>query len=203
MKAIFAIALIALSVLCTYAFAEEESAEGWLKEGFNLSANGSYEEALQAYDKSIQIDPNNELAWINKANILLGLNRTDEATNAYQKALDITNKTLEADPKNATMWSAKGLLLHNIGNSEEAVKAFDSATTVDPNYEMAWKMKGVILASELHRYDDAVAAFEGALQANPVDAQVWSLKGDALKASGQMAKADEAYAKAKELGYED
>lgn len=200
MKAIFAITLIAVSVLCTSAYAREKSAESWLKEGYSLAGNGSYEQALQAYDKSTQIDPNNELAWINKANVLLELNRTDEAKNAYQKALDITNQTLEADPKNATMWSAKGLLLHNIGNSEEAVKAFDSANTVDPKYEMAWKMKGVILASELHRYDEAAQAFDGALQANPEDAQVWSLKGDALKASGQQAKADEAYAKAKELG---
>ncbi len=128
------------------------------------------------------------------------LNRTDEATDAYQKALDITNKTLEAQPQNATLWSAKGLLLHNVGNYEEAVRAFDNATSVDPKFEMAWKMKGVILASELHRYDEAVQAFDGALQVNPNDAQVWSLKGDALKASGLQAEADEAYAKAKELG---
>lgn len=65
---------------------------------------------------------------------------------------------------------------------------------------MAWKMKGVILASELHRYDEAAQAFDGALKVNPEDAQVWSLKGDALKASGRQAEADEAYAKAKELG---
>jgi tetratricopeptide (TPR) repeat protein len=200
MKTIFAIALIAVSVLCTSAFAQEKSAESWLKEGYNLSANGSYEQALQAYDKSIQIDPNNELAWINKANVLLRLNRTDEATDAYKKALDITNKTLEAQPQNATLWSAKGLLLHNVGNYEEAVRAFDNATNIDPNYEIAWKMKGAILASELHRYDEAVVAFDGALQVNPNDAQVWSLKGDALKAAGRQAEADEAYAKAKELG---
>lgn len=195
-----ALALVSLTALCVCAVAQEETAESWLKKGYDLSVNGSHEQALQAYDRAIQIDPNNELAWIDKANVLLRLNRTDEATDAYHRALDITNKTLEADPKNATMWSAKGLLLHNIGNSEEAVKAFDSATTVDPKYEMAWKMKGVILASELHRYDEAIAAFDGALKVNPNDAQVWSLKGDALKAAGRQAEADEAYAKAKELG---
>jgi tetratricopeptide (TPR) repeat protein len=195
------VSLLSLAVLCACATAQEETAESWLKEGYSLSANGSYEQALQAYDKSIQIDPNNELAWINKANVLLRLNRTNEATDAYHKALDITNQTLEADPNNSTLWSAKGLLLHNIGNYEEAVRAFDNATNVDPNYEMAWKMKGVILASELHRYDEAVQAFDGALQVNPNDAQVWSLKGDALKASGRQAEADEAYAKARELGF--
>ena len=49
-------------------------------------------------------------------------------------------------------------------------------------------MMGVILASELQRYDEAATAFDGALQVNPDDAQVWSLKGDALKASGRQAR---------------
>lgn len=96
------VSLVSLIALCAYAAAQEGTAESYLKEGYSLSANGSYELALQAYDKSIQIDPNNEIAWINKANVLLRLNRTDEATDAYLKALDITNKTLEADLKNST-----------------------------------------------------------------------------------------------------
>lgn len=203
MKTKFAIAMFAISMLCACATAQEETAESWLKEGYSLSANGSYEQALQAYDKSIQIDPNNELVWINKANVLLRLNRTDEATDAYQKALDITNRTLVADPSNSTLWSAKGLLLHNIGNYEESVRAFDNATSVDPNYEMAWKMKGVILASELGRNEEAVEAFDRALAINPEDPLTWMALGDALKAMGRQVNADEAYAKAKELGMGD
>jgi len=62
-------------------------------------------------------------------------------------------------------------------------------------------MMGVLLASELHRYDEAAQAFDGALQANPEDGQVWSLKADALKALGKSADAEAAYARAKELGY--
>lgn len=130
-------------------------------------------------------------------------NRTNEATGAYQRALDITNKTLEADhPENSKLWAEKGLLLHNVGNSEEAVKAFANATRIDPRDEISWKMMGVLLASELHRYDEAAQAFDGALQANPEDGQVWSLKADALKALGRQAEAEAAYARAKEQGYE-
>lgn len=149
------------------------------------------------------MDPGNGLAWINKANVLWNLNRTDEATAAYQKALDITNQTLEANPENSTVWAAKGLLLHNVGNYEGAVQAFGNATRIDPRDEISWMMMGVILSRELHRYDEAATAFDGALQANPEDAQAWSLKGDALKALGRQAEADEAYAKVKELGYQE
>jgi Flp pilus assembly protein TadD len=64
-------------------------------------------------------------------------------------------------------------------------------------------MMGVLLASELHRYDEAAQAFDGALQANPEDGQVWSLKADALKALGKSVEAEAAYARAKVLGYQE
>jgi superkiller protein 3 len=171
--------------------------------GILLSAVlGRNDDALKYYERAIRIDPDNKLAWINKANALVRLNRTGEATGAYQEALKITNKSLMADPEDSDLWAEKGLLLHNVGNSDEAVKAFANATRIDPGDETSWKMMGVLLASELHRYDEAAQAFDGALQIEPNDAQVWSLKGDALKASGRQADADAAYAKAKELGHQ-
>jgi len=67
---------------------------------------------------------------------------------------------------------------------------------------MAWKVKGVLLWRELKKYDEAVDAFDKALQINPKDPLTWMNKGDALKALGRKAEADEAYAKARELGYQ-
>jgi tetratricopeptide (TPR) repeat protein len=174
----------------------------WINGGILLSAVlGRNDDALKYYESAIKIDPENKLALINKANALVKLNRTDEATGAYQEALNITNKNLEDDPENSNLWAEKGLLLHNVGNSEEAVKAFANATRIDPMDETSWKMMGVLLASELHRYDEAALAFDGALQANPEDGQVWTLKADALKALGKSAEAKAAYARAREQGY--
>ncbi len=174
----------------------------WINGGILLSAVlGRNDDALKYYESAIQIDPENKLAWINKASALTRLNRTGEATRAYQEALNITNKTLAGDPENSNLWAEKGLLLHNVGNSEEAVKAFANVTRIDPMDETSWKMMGVLLASELHRYDEAALAFDKALQANREDGQVWTLKADALKALGKSAEAKAAYARAKELGY--
>ena len=197
-----ALILLSLVMLFACSAAQEETSDAWVKKGYELSANGSDEQALQAYDRAIQIDPGNGLAWINKANSLIRLNRTDEATAAYQKALAITNQILQTDPENSTVWAAKGLLLHNVGDYEAAVQAFGNATRIDPRDEISWMMMGVILSRELHRYDEAALAFDKALQANPEDGQVWTLKADALKALGKSAEAKAAYARAKELGYQ-
>ena len=200
-KARFAIVLIALAALCTIALAQENTTEYWMKKSTELFNNGSLDDSLNATNKVLQIDPENPIAWIDKAYTLYMLNRTYESNQAYYKALEITNKTLEADPRNATLWLGKGVLLNNVGNVQETVKAFDNASRIDPKDEMAWMMKGVLLGRDLQRYDDAVKAYDSALQINPNDAQVWSLKGDALKALGRQAEADAAFAKAKELGY--
>jgi tetratricopeptide (TPR) repeat protein len=202
MKTRFLIALLGIAMLTSCTLAQENTTGYWLKKGYELSLNGSDEEALQAYEKALQIDPENSLAWINKANVLYRLNRTSESSQAYRKALEIADNMIEADPRNATLWLEKGILLNNVGDIEEAVAALDNASKIDPKDDMAWKMKGVLLARDLQRYDDAVEAYDAALQINPEDGEVWNLKGDALKSLGRQAEAEAAYSKARERGYE-
>jgi tetratricopeptide (TPR) repeat protein len=202
MKTRFLIALLGIAMLTSCTLAQENTTGYWLKKGYELSLNGSDEEALQAYEKALQIDPENSLAWINKANVLYRLNRTSESSQAYRKALEITDNMIEADPRNATLWLGKGILHNNVGDIEEAVAALDNASKIDPKDDMAWKMKGVLLARDLQRYDDAVEAYDAALQINPEDGEVWNLKGDALKSLGRQAEAEATYSKARELGYE-
>ena len=39
---------------------------GFVEEGDALFNLGSYEEAIEAYDKALELDPTNEEAWNNK-----------------------------------------------------------------------------------------------------------------------------------------
>jgi len=205
-----AVFIISLAAPCACAAAQGENtsanitaAEGLLNEGYRLAAVGLYDEALQAYKNVTLIDPDNEMAWINMGNTLSMLNRTDEAVQAYRSALNIIDEMIKADPQNATLWTSRGLLLHNVGDYEQSVLAFDNATAIDPTYEMAWKMKGVILSSELSRHEEANAAFDRALEINPSDPLTWLARGNALAALNRQDEAEAAYAKARELGYEE
>lgn len=51
------------------------------------------------------------------------------------------------------------------------------------------------------RYDEAIQAFDEAIKLDPQNGGLWNNKGLALNALGQTYEADEAFAKAKELGY--
>lgn len=52
-----------LAMLCICAAAREKTADDWYKEGRDLDRNGSYEEAVLAYNKAIELEPNNAMFY--------------------------------------------------------------------------------------------------------------------------------------------
>jgi|SRR5450759_220570 len=57
-----------------------------------LYALGRKDEALDACEKALEIDPKYINAWYNKSIVLSDLGRKDEALEAYEKALEINPK---------------------------------------------------------------------------------------------------------------
>ena len=52
MKAGVAVALMAIALLCVADAEQESSADYWYRTGQNLSANGSYNESIQAVERA-------------------------------------------------------------------------------------------------------------------------------------------------------
>jgi tetratricopeptide (TPR) repeat protein len=67
----------------------QTTAQDWTNKGVDLYNQGKYDEAIQAYNKAIEIDPLDEVAWSNKGNALDDLGKHDEAIEAYDKAIEI------------------------------------------------------------------------------------------------------------------
>jgi tetratricopeptide (TPR) repeat protein len=98
--------------------------------GFNAYINGKYETALDFYNKSIAVDPKYTRAWIDKGNVLIKLNRTEEAISAYDSAL-----ALEEDL--ALVWNSRGEALMTLGRYAEARDSFDKALQIAPEFAKA------------------------------------------------------------------
>jgi len=60
---------------------------------------GKYGEAIECYDKALEIDPDEAGVWYNTGIILILLGRYEEAVECYDKALEI-NPELEIALKN-------------------------------------------------------------------------------------------------------
>jgi tetratricopeptide (TPR) repeat protein len=81
---------------CGYNLQDEQCGSGnatdslaWSNKGVALIKLGRYEEALQAADKAIKLDPNLALAWSIKGIALIDLGRYEEAVQAVDKAYEL------------------------------------------------------------------------------------------------------------------
>ena len=167
----FTFLLMSLIAMCTYALAQDNTANYWYENGIELINDGSYDEAIRAYDKAIQIDPENSDAWLGKASVFILLRKDNESQEAYRKALDVANKTLIKNPEDAKAWQNKGIAIANLGQREEAIKAFEKAIEISDRI----------------------------LEKNPKDAEFWWLKAESLEILGRNEDAIKTYDKTTEL----
>lgn len=96
-----------------------------------------------------------------------------------------------------------GLNYYYQGKYIEAIDAYDQAINLDPNGTQtwqAWKGKGDVLYAQ-EKYKEAIIAYDKAITLRPENGMTWAYKGDALKQLGKTNESDEAFAKAKELGF--
>ena len=86
--------------------------------GLCCSSRGDIEEALQAFDKAVQLKPDDAELWRGLGNVLLELQR-------YDHALLILQHVLKLDPRRQDAAYKSGVLLHQFGRFEEALAHFN------------------------------------------------------------------------------
>jgi tetratricopeptide (TPR) repeat protein len=118
-----------------------------------------YNNAIQCFDKAVEIDPNNAYAWYNKGAVLGDLLKHNEAIQCFDKAVEI-------GPNNAYAWSYKGVTLYKLGKRDESIQCYDKALEINPNNASTWNNKGLAL-DHLRKYDDAIQCYDKAVEIDP------------------------------------
>lgn len=108
------------------AIAHEPKPEFLASLGATLSRQGRHDEALKAFDKAVQLEPDNAERWKQLGDALMDLKRFDHALLSFQHALKL-------DPRNANAAYKSGLLLHDAGRHEEAVACLNICDELLPN----------------------------------------------------------------------
>jgi tetratricopeptide (TPR) repeat protein len=150
-----------------------------------------YSEAIEWYDKAIEINPNYVDAWNNKGIAL-------EYSGKHKEAIEYYDKALQLDPKYVDAWNNKGLALYNSGKHKEAIEYYDKALQLDPGFPIAWNNKGLALY-KLGKYDEAIESYDQAIKIMPDYANAWYNKGVTLDKLGRHNEAKECHNKDKEL----
>ena len=83
---------------------------------------------------------------------------------------DYDNRVV-TEPNNAEAWCIRGMYYNNHHNQyAEAMESCNKALELDPEYGLAWYLKGVILTN-MNMTDEAGACFENATRYDPGLAQ--------------------------------
>ncbi len=120
---------------------EEFGYKFWQKKGQVLFSQGRYDEALSAFDQSIQENPKNANSWNNMGFVLLHMSRYDEAIECLDVAIAMDSSLSDA-------WNSKAEALYSLGRYDEALQACDAAIQSDPMSANAWFTRALILKKQ-------------------------------------------------------
>ena len=143
-------------------FPAQKTQEQWLDEGNQLHDLGRYAEALQAYERAIQLDPSFPDAHEGRGDALF-------SRGSYQEALQAYDRAIQLNPRYAHAYEGKGNALYNLKHYAEALDAYEKAIQLDSASAAAYNGKGDALYY-LNRYQEALLAYERAIQLDPYHA---------------------------------
>lgn len=199
-----------------------------LEYGDFLAANNRNEEALQAYESSLQLQPSRPAQVLRqKAAVYRKLTRTADALASYDKALEFERDAATLIAKGdillgdgafaqallcfnesqlmgtptfgAQAWTSRGDTVCRAGYANESLVFYDRALQVDNRHSWAWRGKALAYRRIPEMAATALECIENALKLDPENALFCIDKGNILYDLGRFSEAEPCYGRASEL----
>jgi tetratricopeptide (TPR) repeat protein len=159
--------------------------------GISLLNSNNYNDAINYFNRIININKDNEYAWLWKGNCLFKMRQ-------YEEAIDCYNKAIEINSNNENAWLWKGYCLSDMRQYEGAIDCFNKAIELNKDNEYAWFWKGKCL-SDMGQYEEAIDCLNKTIELNKDNEDAWFWKGGCLSDRGQNKEAIDCLNKAIEL----
>jgi tetratricopeptide (TPR) repeat protein len=200
-------------------------AEGHTCLGKVFASTGRYEDAVQQFQRSLELDHNSDETLRSLADAYQKLGKPTAAEEAYRKAVSLRpnywavysafgtfyynqaryadaagmfKKAIQLAPMNYSGYLNLGAAYSQLDQYQEAVEALKQSITVRPNFEAYGNLGAVYFY--MRRYSDSAESVQQALKIDPKDWLNWGNLGDALiQIPARRAEARNAYQKAIDL----
>jgi tetratricopeptide (TPR) repeat protein len=141
---------------------------------------GNYTQAIQYYDKALNIDPNLMNALYSESDALNYLGN-------YTQAIQILDKALAKKPNDETALNDRGYALNGLGKYKEAITDLDKILAIDSTYKWPFYNKAYAL-NGLGKYKEAITNFDNALALDRNFSDALNIKGAILDRLGNATK---------------
>jgi tetratricopeptide (TPR) repeat protein len=162
--------------------------------GVALAGQGKLAEAIQHFERVLQLEPNDAKAYYTYYNLGLALaeqGKLPEATKNYERALELKSDYAEA-------YNNLGAVLARQGELPRAIQDYERATQLKPDYAAAYYNLG-ISHSEQGKLPEAIRDYEQAIKLEPDYAEAYNDLGIALREQGNLVAAIQAFERALKL----
>ncbi|MFX1275651.1 MAG: tetratricopeptide repeat protein [Promethearchaeota archaeon] len=166
-----------------------------IEEGKRHFREGHYEEAIVAYKRVINAEPENIDAMIN-----MGISYVE--LKDYEKGIELYKRVLEIEPENKYALNNMGWARECQGKIEEAKELYIKSLDKDSSFDNALiNITNILLDNK--EYDTAIDFFKKALEKDPFNVANWIDLGRTYRQKEEYELAISAYNKALELNPND
>ena len=167
------------------------SAADWFDKGTALYQAGNIRDAIEAYNKAIELDPRYADSYNSRGIAYSNSGKTWQAFNDY-------NKAIELNPQNAAAYLNRGFAYDLSGNTRLAVTDYNTAIELNPQFAPAYINRGNVF-SKTGNTRQAINDYNKAIELNPQIAEAYLNRGLAYDNAGNARQAINDYNKAIEL----
>jgi len=163
---------------------DANNAEAYFMIGLINLENDNQENAIKAFTKATELEPELTDAWIMLGDLYHAKNNP--------QAIDYYNAALEVDRENISALHSKAYYLQNIGEVDEAIEIYNQIHRLDRQYEPAYLNSGILYLST-DSIQAAYHKFNMLVNNNPTSAQGYYYRGIANELKGKADLALEDY----------
>jgi tetratricopeptide (TPR) repeat protein len=122
-------------IFATASFADVKTSS-WVEKGVALVIEGKCNEAIEAFNKAIELNPKDAVAYNNRGAAYGQIGN-------YKQQIEDSSKALQLNPKDAVAFNNRGVAYGELGNYEQEIEDCTKAIELNPKLAVAYYHRGV------------------------------------------------------------
>ena len=114
----------------------ENNAFYYYERGLAYYSAGNYQEAINNFNKAIELNPNNTTSYNNIGAVYYNLKE-------YEKAIESCNSAIRLTPDYHLFYRNRGRIYSKLKRYQDAIKDYSEAIRLNPDNEIAKKLKDI------------------------------------------------------------
>jgi tetratricopeptide (TPR) repeat protein len=181
----------AIAALPTQLAPPQGAAEAYFRLGWLYQNQGDIQQTLANYNKAIELDPKNSLAYNNRGLVY-------DKQGDYQQAISDYSQAIELAPTNFAAFTNRGVVYYRQGNYQQAIADYNQALELNPQNATAYYNRGLTYAAQ-DNLQQAITDYTKALELTPQDGDIYYNRAEAYANQGDYEQAIRDYTKVLEL----